>query len=172
MIKTTKRQDQMHLPSRSNSLFLIPKAGNRVLIRSDPIRLQNNFIRSDPKWSYLIRNPKKSDRIGSDSDWFRIGFAHLYPRGSRAFGASWANSCPLPPKFLSPYAYAHRIVLVGKTFDELLKQALSAYFSNQINKEGNWILNSVVKNIETETECPITSTFWKTSGEKPGILFN
>ena len=29
------------------------------------------------------------------------------PRGSRAFGASRANSCPPPPpqKFLSPYAY-------------------------------------------------------------------
>ena len=51
MIKTTKRQ--LHLPSRSNSLFLIPKARNRVLIRSDPIRLQNNFIRSDPIRLYL-----------------------------------------------------------------------------------------------------------------------
>ena len=72
MIKTTKRQDQMHLPSRSNSLFLIPKAGNRVLIRSDPIRLQNNFIRSDPirndlTWSEIRKNPIGSDRI-------RIGF--------------------------------------------------------------------------------------------------
>ena len=72
--KTTKRQDQMHLPSRSNFLFLIPKAGNRVLIRSDPIRLQNNFIRSDPirndlTWSEIRKNPIGSDRIR-----IRIGF--------------------------------------------------------------------------------------------------
>ena len=31
------------------------------------------------------------------------------PRGSRAFGASRANSCPPPPlpKFLTPYAYVY-----------------------------------------------------------------
>ena len=77
MIKTTKRQDQMHLPSRSNSLFLIPKAGNRVLIRSDPTTKQLYPIRSE----MILLDPKsekiRSDRIGSNSDWFRIGFAHL-----------------------------------------------------------------------------------------------
>ena len=29
--EVAKRQDQMHLPSRSNSLFLIPKAGNGII---------------------------------------------------------------------------------------------------------------------------------------------
>ena len=74
MIKTTKRQDQMHLPSRSNSLFPIPKAGNRVLIRSDPTTKQLYPIRS----KMILLDPKsekiRSDRIRSDSDWFRIGF--------------------------------------------------------------------------------------------------
>ena len=67
MIKTTKRQDQMHLPSRSNSLFLIPKAGNRVLIRSDPTTKQLYPIRSE-----MILLDPKSEKIRSDR--IRIGF--------------------------------------------------------------------------------------------------
>ena len=73
MIKTTKRQDQMHLPSRSNSLILIPKAGNRVLIQSDPIRVQNNFIRSE-----MILLDPKSEKTRSDR--IRFGFGLLSDR--------------------------------------------------------------------------------------------
>ena len=69
MIKTTKRQDQMHLPSRSNSLFLIPKAGNRVLIRSDPTTKQLYPIRSE--MISILLDPK-SEKIRSDR--IRIGF--------------------------------------------------------------------------------------------------
>ena len=68
MIKTTKRQDQMHLLSRSNSLFLIPKAGNRVLIRSDSTTKQLYPIRSE----MILLDPKsekiRSDRIRFGSD--------------------------------------------------------------------------------------------------------
>ena len=71
MIKTTKKQDQMHLPSRSNSLFLIPKAGNRVLIRSDPTTKQLYPIRSE----MILRDPK-SEKIRSD----RIGFGLVSDR--------------------------------------------------------------------------------------------
>ena len=67
MIKTTKRQDQMHLPSRSNSLSLIPKAGNRVVIRSDPTTKQLYPIRSE-----MILLDPKSEKIRSDR--IRIGF--------------------------------------------------------------------------------------------------
>ena len=67
MINTTKKQDQMHLPSRSNSLFLIPKAGNRVLIRSDPTTKQLYPIRSE-----MILLDPKSEKIRSDR--IRIGF--------------------------------------------------------------------------------------------------
>ena len=65
--KTTKRQDQVHLPARSNSLFLIPKAGNGVLIRSDPTTKQLYPIRSE-----IILLDPKSEKIRSDR--IRIGF--------------------------------------------------------------------------------------------------
>ena len=35
------------------------------------------------------------------------------PRGSRAFGASRANLCPPPQKFLSPYAYDNKKAHLG-----------------------------------------------------------
>ena len=59
----------MHLPSRSNSLFLIPKAGNRVLIRSDPTTKQLYPIRSE-----MILLDPKSEKIRSDRIRIRIGF--------------------------------------------------------------------------------------------------
>ena len=68
MIKTTKRQDQMHLPSRSNSLFLIPKAGNRVLIRSDSTTKQLYPIRYDLTWSEIRKIRSDRIRIGFGSD--------------------------------------------------------------------------------------------------------
>ena len=83
MIKTTKRQDQMHLPSRSNSLFLIPKARNRVLIRSDPTTKQRYPIRSE-----MILLDPKSEKIRSD----RIGFELVSDRICTSLDGALAKS--------------------------------------------------------------------------------
>ena len=70
----------MHLPSRSNSLFLIPKAGNRVLIRSDPTTKQLYPIRSE-----MILLDPKSEKFRSDR--IRIGFgSDLHISSCESFG--------------------------------------------------------------------------------------
>ena len=115
-VKSTVRRpkdklDQMYLPSRSNSLFLIPKAGNRVLIRSHPTPKQLYPIRSE--WSYLIRNPKKSDRIGfglvsdrictpllwilCDVKWYNVillTMCHVWYKGIPRFPSSCSKIIP------------------------------------------------------------------------------
>ena len=48
------------------------------LIRSDPIRIKYNEIRSNPNCSNQVRIRSEPDRVGSDRVRIRIGFAHLY----------------------------------------------------------------------------------------------
>ena len=57
----------------------------------------------------MHKNPHQNAGNGIEETLFFKIFLGSMPsdpsRGFRAFGVSRANSCPPPPKFLSPYAY-------------------------------------------------------------------